>query len=125
MNENPYQAPVAPVRVFGLKSGTREDLRSVAAYQKGIIVCILIYLLAVFVQFALPQPFRVFLGIGILALGIVSTVFVFLLSTKVYTVGLGLLYAFLTLVPCIGLIMLLVINAKATSILRQNGIKVG
>jgi hypothetical protein len=125
MNENPYQAPLTPVRVLGVKSGSREDLRSVGAYQKGIIVCILIYLIAVLVQFALPQSLRLFLGLGFLALGVISTVFVFLLSIKVYSVGLGILYGFLTLVPCIGLIMLLVINAKATTILRQNGIRVG
>jgi hypothetical protein len=109
----------------GVLSGTREDLRSVATYQKGIIVCILIYLIAVITQFVLPAELRLFLGLALLALGITATVFVFLLSIKVYSVGLGILFAFLTMVPCIGLVMLLVINAKATGILRQNGIKVG
>lgn len=126
MSENPYQAPSSPTRsVVGVLSGTREDLRSVATYQKGIIVCILIYLIAVITQFVLPAELRLFLGLAMLALGITATVFVFLLSIKVYSVGLGILFAFLTMVPCIGLVMLLVINAKATGILRQNGIKVG
>lgn len=125
MSENPYQAPSSQSRVIGVRSGTREDLRSVATYQKGILVCILIYFIAVILQFALPAELRLFLGLGALAVAVTSTVFVFLLSIKVYNVGLGILFGFLTLVPCVGLVMLLVINAKATGILRQNGIKVG
>jgi len=35
------------------------------------------------------------------------------------------LLGILTLIPCIGLIVLLVVNGKATGILKQNGIKVG
>lgn len=33
--------------------------------------------------------------------------------------------AILTLIPCIGLIVLLIINGKATSILKQNDVRVG
>ena len=37
MSENPYQAPPLEPPVVGVLSGTREDLRSVAVYQKGIL----------------------------------------------------------------------------------------
>jgi hypothetical protein len=37
MSENPYQAPPLETPVVGVLSGTREDLRSVAVYQKGIM----------------------------------------------------------------------------------------
>jgi hypothetical protein len=50
---------------------------------------------------------------------------VFLLAIKVYSTGVGVLLGILTLVPCIGLIVLLIVNGKATGILKQNGIKVG
>jgi hypothetical protein len=86
---------------------------------------VLIYLLAVICQFALPPEVRMFLALGIIALGITATVFVFLLSIKVYGTGIGVLLGILTLIPCIGLIILLVINVKATSVLKKNGIKVG
>jgi len=125
MSENPYQPPSPATEVVGVNSGTREDLRSVAVYQKGILVCILIYLIAVIVQFALPVELQLFIALGVLALGITATVFVFLLATKVYSMGIGVLLGILTLIPCIGLIVLLIVNGKATGILKQNGIKVG
>ena len=126
MSQNPYESPSTEPQVVGVKSGSREDLRSVAKYQKGILVCILIYLIAMICQFAVPADvLRTIIGLGILVIGLVGTVFVFLLAIKVYSTGVGVLLGVLTLVPCIGLIVLLVVNGKATGILKQNGIKVG
>jgi hypothetical protein len=102
-----------------------EDLRAIAGFQKGIILCILIYIGAVAAQFAIPEEYRLFLYIGVGVLGIISTVCVFLLSTRVYSTGVGVTLAILTLVPLIGLIVLLIINGKATDILKKNGIHVG
>ena len=96
-----------------------------AKYQKGIIVCILIYVIAMIGQFAIPAEARAIIGLGVLVLGLVGTVFVFLLAIKVYNTGVGVLLGILTFVPCIGLIVLLVVNGKATGVLKQNGIKVG
>ena len=98
---------------------------AVASYQRGIIVCILIYCILVAVQFGIPPEFRALLAFVLLPLGLAGTVFVFLLSTKVYGTGVGVLLGILTLIPCIGLIVLLTINGKATAILRQNDIRVG
>ena len=125
MDENPYQSPIVEATVVGVKSGLREDLRSVAVYQKGILVCILVYFLAVIGQFALPEELRLLLGLGVLAVGITGLVFVILLAAKVYETGTGILLGILTIVPCVGLIVLLIVNGKATSILQQNGYKVG
>ncbi len=96
-----------------------------AQYQKGILVCILIYLIAVIGQFAIPAELRPLVGLGALVDGLVGAVFVFLLAIKVYGIGVGVLLGILTLIPCIGLLVLLVVTDKATKILRQNGIKVG
>ncbi len=125
MSYNPFEAPQSDSRAIGILSGTREDLRSVARYQKGIIVCILIYLIAFFGQFAVPQELRIILGIGILCVGLTSTVLVFLLAIKTHGTGQGILLGILCLVPCVGLLVLLIINSKATNVLKQNGIKVG
>ncbi len=125
MSQNPYQSPMTKPEAVGVRSGRRSDLREVAKYQRGIIFCILFYLFAVVAQFLLPPELRLFLAIGALGLGIVSTVFVFLLAIKVYNVGLGVFLGILTLVPCIGLIVLLTVNGKATAILKANGIRVG
>jgi len=125
MLENPYESPRADMQVIGVLSGNRDDLRSVAKYQKGILICILIYLIAIISQFAVPAEIQLIVRLGIVIVGLAATVFVFLLSIKVYGTGVGVLLGILTLIPLIGLIVLLVVNGKATGILRQNGIKVG
>ena len=125
MSENPYESPSAQSPIVGVKSGSRADLRSVAQYQKGILVCILIYVVAIFFQFAVPPEVRFILAIGVLLDGLVGTVFVFLLATKVYGTVIGVVLGILTLVPCLGLLVLLVVNGKATAILKRNHIKVG
>jgi hypothetical protein len=104
---------------------SRADLRAIATYQKVILVCIVVYLLSVVFQFALPVGLRLILALGIVGLAIVSTVFVFLLATKLYSTGIGILLGILTLIPLVGLIVLLIINGKATATLKENGIRVG
>ncbi len=109
----------APVTVEQL------NVREIAMRQKVVLVCILIYLVAVVAQFALPPELRLFLGLGVLGVIVVATVFVFLLATKLYGTGLGIVLGILTLIPLLGLLVLLIVNAKATSTLREHGIKVG
>jgi uncharacterized membrane protein (GlpM family) len=125
MSDNPYRSPEAPSEVIGVISGSRDDLRNVAKYQKGIIVAILIYMVAVIGQFALPSELRVLSAITGLLAGLVGAVFVFLLAMKTYGTGSGILLGILSLMPCFGLIILLMVNGRATNILKQNGIKVG
>jgi hypothetical protein len=131
MDDNPYRSPEAPImaQAVGVLSGSREDLRSVAKYQRGLLVCVLIYLGAVAASMILPRilppELTIIASLLFAVAGIAGLVFVFLLSTKVYGTGLGVLFGLLTLIPCVGLIVLLVINQKATSVLRQNGVKVG
>ena len=104
---------------------SRETLRGVAGNQKAIILCILVYLCLIPAQFAIPEEFRNFVALALIPLGLTATVFVFLLATKVYTTATGVILGILTLVPCVGLIVLLIINGKATGILKANGIHVG
>jgi len=125
MSENPYQAPLADVQVVGVKSGKPEDVRAVAVCQKGILICLLIQLIGTISQFAIPADMRPILLLALLPVSIVGLVFVFRLSTRVYSTGVGILLAILTILPCFGLLVLLIVNGKATTILRQNGHKVG
>ena len=103
----------------------REDLRAIARYQKGIILCILVYLAAIVVGLMLPREMRFITGAIILVAAVLSSVFVFLLATVVYGQALGIVYGLITLIPCAGLIMLLIINSSATGLLKQHGISVG
>ena len=128
MSDNPYQSPLSsaePLQAVGVLSGRREDVRAVAVYQKGILVCILLYLLVVVGAFVGPVRLRLLIAIAVIVIELVGLVFVFLLSTKVYGTVAGVLLGILTLVPCLGLLALLRVNAKATTVLRQNGHKVG
>ena len=104
---------------------SRETLRGIAGNQKAIIVCIAVYLVLVGIQFAIPEETRIYLAIVAAPVLLTAAVFVFLLATKVYTTATGVILGVLTLIPCIGLIVLLIINGKATSILKANGIHVG
>jgi hypothetical protein len=109
----------------GVQRLSRQDVRSVGVYQKVILLCILAYLAAVVVSIVLPPELRILVSLGMIGVSIASTVFVFLLAMKVYSTGMGVLLGILTLIPCIGLIVLLIVNGKATSVLRAHGYKVG
>ncbi|MGH7192233.1 MAG: hypothetical protein ACREJM_01725, partial [Candidatus Saccharimonadales bacterium] len=100
-------------------------VRSVALYQKGVLICILLYFGAIVGQFFLAQQLVLLLRFGVLLIALTAMVFVFLLATKVYGLGLGVVLGLLALIPCFGLIILLIVNGKATSVLRQNGYTVG
>ena len=135
MNENPHSAPQnpyappqvgsVPPQFVGITSGDFLDLKGVAVNQRRIQVCILFYLGAIVSRFVLP-PQAVLLSVAaVLIIGIVATVFVIMLATKVYPSPAGILIGLLVLVPCVGGIVLLIVNGKATSVLRSNGFKVG
>ena len=125
MSYNPFEAPASNSRVIGIVSGSREDLLKVAKYQKGILVCILVYILAVAGQFALPPQIRPLVGLGVLVVGLIAAIFTILLAMKTHGTGLGIILGVLCLVPILGLLILLLVNQKATSVLQLNGIKVG
>lgn len=125
MSYNPFEAPDSSVRVVGIISGSREDLVKVAKYQKGILVCILIYIVAVAGQFALPPELRPLVGLGVLAVGLIAAVLTILLAMKTHGTLLGIILGLLCIVPIVGLLILLVVNQKATTVLQCNGIKVG
>jgi len=125
MSDNPYEPPQTPTAATGVLSGDFADVRSVAKYQKAILICILIQIGAVISQFALPPALAPLLGIAMIGVSLISAILVFLLAIKVYGVGLGIVLGVLALVPLLGLLILLMVNGKATRILTDNGIKVG
>ena len=110
-------------------SKSPEGIRTIAAKQRGILLCILaqfiLYGTLIAGESALPVLVRLAFALVMLGVDVVAMVFVFQLTTKLYGLGMGIFLGILTLVPCINLIMLLVVNAKATALLKQNGLKVG
>jgi hypothetical protein len=129
-DENPYSPPRTTDRVVGVKSGRREDLKAVAVAQKSILICILLYILCICGQLVLARSqqtanYSIYIGVVALVVVLVATVSVFLLAIRVYSVASGILLGIGTLIPCLGLLILLMINGKATKIMRENGHHVG
>jgi hypothetical protein len=126
MDDNPYRSPEAPIvaEAVDVVGGSREDLRQVAKYQRGVLICLLINISALILPRLLPDLVMI-TSIFYLVAGIAGLVFVFLLSTKLYGTGLGILFGLLMLIPIVGLIVLVIVNQKATTVLRKNRIKVG
>ncbi|REK12988.1 MAG: hypothetical protein DWQ37_10195 [Planctomycetota bacterium] len=128
MSDNPFQAPQTAAWQEATSSDGRlshEQLRRVASDQRGILICILIYLCSGFGQFAVPPDMRLIPAIISLLATIAGVVYVFRLATKVYSTGTGIILGMLTFIPLIGLLVLLKVNGKATKVLREHGIEVG
>lgn len=109
----------------GTQPLTPQDLRAVAVCQKVILWCILAYFAAVFAQMAVPPEARMIPLLFYIAFVVVATVFVFKLALRIYSLPTGIILGILTLVPCIGLLVLLVVNRKATRTLNLYGHRVG
>jgi hypothetical protein len=129
-DDNPYAPPLFADHVVGVKSGRSEDLKAVAVAQKSIIVCMALYLVLIIVQLIMTQtpafrPYGAYLALVVLVIGLVGMVSVFLLAIRVYSIASGILLGIGAILPCFGLVILWMINRKATSILQQNGHHVG
>jgi uncharacterized membrane protein len=103
----------------------RKDLREIATRQRAIMYCILGYIVFAILQFAVPAPFGLIFTLLAVGSSITGAVFVFMLAIAIYNTGVGVVLGILTLIPLIGLITLLIVNGKATKLLREHGIKVG
>lgn len=116
--------PLQPV-ALGYAPPQRNDLRMIAIRQKGVIWCLLGYLGAIALQWVLTPELAVLGAVAAVAASVTAAVFVFMLAITLYGAGAGIALGIVTLIPLVGLIVLLVINGKATRELRQHGIKVG
>lgn len=104
----------------------REALRTIAARQRGAVFCIGVYIGILILRFVLKNPdSRFALALLVIPVLLAAAVYGFLLATKVYTTATGVVLGILTLVPVLGLIVLIVINQKATAILKRHDIRVG
>jgi hypothetical protein len=114
-----------PTASTGIPRDTFADIRVIGVRQKGIMVCILVYLIGVAAMFVVPTLVRPFVLVGLVVTSVVAVVFVFLLALRVYGTVLGAVLCILTLAPLIGLFVLLAVDQKATHLLRRAGVHVG
>jgi hypothetical protein len=129
---NPYQAPQTPIGMGESPFSTepRERLRLIARYQRWVILALVVNI-GLNIGYGLagrslgPGPALVLGALATLGVIACTMAAVFLLANKVYNTVAAVFCALLMLVPCVSLLVLLVINQKATTILQQHGIKVG
>jgi len=118
------------------RGGKKKELRTIAVFQKYLIICVLIEIVAYIGLLgasgaAGPTPRGPALAVALLFLlvllvsGVAGMVYACMLANKVYSVVAAVLVVILNFIPCLGLIALLVVNGKATSILRDKGYDVG
>jgi len=105
------------------------DLKIVATQQRTIMLCLLanIVLLALKMVFAKSElpALMIVLNLLYLGIGITGAVFVVKLAMSLYNTALGIVFGILALIPLVGLLFLLMVNNKATTLLRSRGIRVG
>lgn len=104
----------------------RETLRTIAVRQRGAVFCIGVYIGLLVLRVVIKNPDSRF-ALAVLAIPVllVAAIYGLLLATKVYTTLAGIVLGVLAFVPVLGLIVLIVINQKATGILRRHDIRVG
>ena len=97
------------------------EILYIAKQQKAVLWLIPISILAYLVGFTIgPQIVPVF----VLALGVISLIFIYQLALAIKEPA-PWVYAILALIPCISLISMLILNGRATSALKAQGIRVG
>jgi hypothetical protein len=134
MSDNPYQAPPPLPAVVGIRSGRREDLRKVARCQKALLLCILANVLLLVAAIFVGQgmsPGSTQQSLFTLVFGaycvtaILQAIFLALLARHVYNLAIGIVLGLFALFMGLGLLILLMVNQKATKVLQDNGIRVG
>ena len=114
---NPYQSPQSRVADV-----VDSDIEAIAGGQKLVIYAILVYFLAVASQAAIGQ---LALLIALVSLGLSIAGIIKLSAGMKFSTATQIICVVLMFVPLVGLIMLLVLNSKATTRLRAAGYRVG
>ena len=118
-------APRRPTLSEELESDHRRNLKQLAYCQKGVLFCILFNFIALISFLQFPEELRIFVLIGYCINNLAAAGLVIMLAIKVYGMGSGIMMGIGALMPCIGLIILLIVNNNATILLRKGGIRVG
>ena len=115
---------------FGPPERSVESLKRIARYQRWLIAVVLgqLILWAGFIALTLlarRAPQVQFPTVLTFILGAVGAVFVFLLSWELKGPFAAVVFAAATVIPCMGLIVLTLVNGYASTELKKNGVKVG
>src|SRR5262249_42066811 len=100
------------------------EVRQIALLQKGVITMIACHLILIVAMQFVPPETRPILSWLYLLIAVGGVICTWLLAITLYGVLLGVLIALSTGIPCIGLVMLVVINGRATLELKEYGVPV-
>jgi hypothetical protein len=123
---NPYQPPQHDTP-GAVPPAEREKLRDAAKFQRYINLVILAYFGAGVLTSAVNEIPGGRFVVGLFALGVIVTgaVFAVQMARALYGTGVAVACAIMLLIPCVGLLTLLVLNNRATARLNAAGLKVG
>ncbi len=129
---NPYQPPQpgqAPYQYNQPPPAERERLMRIASDQRAINMVVLIYfgtgLAGSMLKSAGSAPLQIVLGLVALGVIVAGVVYAVRMASALHGTGMAVLFAILLLIPCVGLIALLVLNSQATAELKRAGLRVG
>lgn len=128
--ENPYQAP-EPGTTGQFERDDPRRLRQIAETQRYVIFAALFYLAILPMSFVLRNVLGNAEWVGVVQLGCFALVVTFgafslyRFASVLRGPAAAVVYVIGFLVPCLGLILLLVLSNEATKELRAAGIKVG
>ncbi len=125
MNDaNPYEPPMSTLSLMP----TSTKIRKVAAAQKQVLFALLVNIgmnvASYVVEIENPVNQFIALVVVVLVIGFV-VVAIFNLAKELYPIGTAGIFSMLVVIPVVSLIMLVIVNQKATSFLTSNGVKVG
>lgn len=100
------------------------SLEKIASAQRGVIACVGINILLIILAKIATNSDIILLAA--IALAVVAIIFIAKLTSALrYSTAVIVLSCIATCIPLISLIVLLVLNGKATAILKEHGVKVG
>jgi hypothetical protein len=129
---NPYYPPQGPQNAWDDRA-RRDHLFRIARDQRMINWIVLAYFgTSVFtttMQDTLGTqavvPIRILVGLVAIGIIIAGVVYAVRMASALHGTGIAVLCAILLLVPCVGLLTLLVLNSQATTQLKRAGLQVG
>ncbi len=118
--------PMVTPEYRALQSQKMGDLNVIASRQRVLLICILLRVFCVvaalvFGKSAAIGPIQMTFGLSILG----SMLFFFLLAMRTHGIIVSVVLVLFVWIPIVGLLILVLVNGKATRMLRDGGYSVG
>jgi predicted RNA-binding Zn-ribbon protein involved in translation (DUF1610 family) len=113
-----------------------KEAKAIASAQRNLVVSILLWLVCAVGSSGLQRsiaanrdPAMSLVVLIVAAIGLAGYVgvasYIFVLARRMYNVGVGILLAFLAIIPCVNLLIAFMVNQRVNRYLQDNGYEVG